>query len=84
MSEDSIERMYEAYNAFNGNYEGIEMGDIIESNLQIGLKARALRWITNKMKDLQQFSMQAKASSNSTQLIDNIEREERYITRESN
>jgi hypothetical protein len=35
--------MYEAYNAFNGNYEGIEMGDIIESNLQIGLKARALR-----------------------------------------
>mgnify|MGYP001626816255 CR=1 FL=1 len=49
VSEHSIERMYDAYNAFNGRYEGIEVGDIVECNAMISQKAKAQRWKTEKL-----------------------------------
>ena len=42
-TDASIERIYEAYNAYNSGYEGVTANDIIECSQLIGSKAKALR-----------------------------------------
>ena len=42
-TDASIERIYEAYNAYNCGYEGVTANDIIECSQLIGSKAKALR-----------------------------------------